>query len=275
MDPEVEALYGLPLDEFTRARDALARTLAKAGGAEAAAAVKALRKPSVVTWALNQLARRHPEELPALLDAGSRLRRAQTATLEGGDPDELRDATKAEAAAVHVLAARARALLAEAGRGGSSAHEDRLAATLRAAAVDTEAGDRLRRGVLTEELSPAGFGFGVAEEPFPADPPGPLATRPRRSPVPPSRDRQAPAREPRPRQQEPPSRERERREQLRTAEEDVRRLDRDAAAAEDRAREARAAAAAAEDRAREARAAAIEAAARAEALARAATTGDG
>src|SRR5207248_1059162 len=43
-------------------------------------------------------------------------------------------------------------------------HEERLAATLRAAAVDTEAGDRLRRGVLTEELSPAGFGFGVGDE---------------------------------------------------------------------------------------------------------------
>ena len=58
MDPEVEALYGLPLEEFTKARDALARARAKEGDKEGAAPIKALRKPSVVAWGLNQLARR-------------------------------------------------------------------------------------------------------------------------------------------------------------------------------------------------------------------------
>ena len=151
MDPEVEALYGLPLDEFTKARDALAKARTKEQGKEAGAAVKALRKPSVVAWALNQLARRRPEEIEALLEAGNRLRRAQTSALEGGDPDELREATRAEAGEVQVLAGQARTILADAGRGGAAAHEEHLAATLRAAAVDAEAGDRLRRGVLAEE----------------------------------------------------------------------------------------------------------------------------
>src|SRR5947208_1219971 len=160
-DPEVEGLYGLPLDEFTKARDALARARTKEQGKEAGAAVKALRKPGVVAWALNQLARRQPEDVEALLEAGARVRRAQTATLEGGDPDELREAAKAEAGEVQALAGQAASILADAGRGGSAAHEERLAATLRAAAVDLEAGDLLRRGVLTAELSPAGFGFGV------------------------------------------------------------------------------------------------------------------
>src|SRR5947209_6705573 len=123
-------------------------------GKEAGAAVKALRKPSVVAWALNQLARSHSDDVEAVLEAGARLRRAQTATLEGGDPDELREATKAEAAEVQALAGQAASLLADAGRGGSAAHEERLVATLRAAAVDAEGGDRLRRGVLAEELSP-------------------------------------------------------------------------------------------------------------------------
>jgi len=148
VDPEVEALYGLPLDEFTKARDTLARARTKEQGKESGAAVKALRKPSLVAWALNQLARRRPEEVEALLEAGARLRRAQTATLEGGDPGELREATKAEAGEVQVLAAQARSILTETGRGGSPAHEDRLASTLRAAAVDAEAGDLLRRGTL-------------------------------------------------------------------------------------------------------------------------------
>ena len=169
MDPEVEALYGLPLDEFTKARDALARARAKEQGKEAGAAVKALRKPSVIAWALNQLARKQPEEVAVLLEVGARLRRAQTATLEGGDPDELREATKAENREVGALASQAASILRSAGRGGSAAHEERLAATLRAAAVDPEAGDLLSRGVLSAELSPAGFGFGVGDEQLPTD----------------------------------------------------------------------------------------------------------
>jgi len=58
VDAEVEGLYGLPLEEFIKARDALARRRAREAGKEAGAAVKALRKPSVAAWALNQLARR-------------------------------------------------------------------------------------------------------------------------------------------------------------------------------------------------------------------------
>ena len=163
MDPEVEALYGLPLDEFTPARNALARARSKAGDKESAAAVKGLRKASVVAWALNQLARQRTEDVDALLEAGARLRRAQTAALEGGDPAELRDASRAENTEVQALAAQAASILRGAGRGGTAVHEERLAATLRAAAVDPVAGDLLRRGVLAEELNPAGFGFGVGE----------------------------------------------------------------------------------------------------------------
>ncbi|MBV8985192.1 MAG: hypothetical protein JO248_12225 [Acidimicrobiia bacterium] len=167
MDAEVEALYGLPLDEFTKARDTLAKARAKEQGKEAGAAVKALRKPSVTAWALNQLARRHPDDIDALVEAGARLRRAQTAALEGGDPDELREATKAEAGEVRALAGQARSILAETGRGDSAAQEERLATTLRAAAVNDLAADLLRRGVLTEELSAAGFGFGIGEGDLP------------------------------------------------------------------------------------------------------------
>jgi hypothetical protein len=226
VDPEVEALYGLPLDEFTKARDALARARTKEQGKEAGGAVKALRKPSLVAWALNQLARRRPEEVEALLQAGARVRRAQTATLEGGDPDELREATKAEAGDVHVLAAQGRSILAETGRGGSPAHEERLAATLRATAVDPEAGDLLRRGILTTELSPAGFGFGVGDLPD-----------------------EAAVRKAEERAERERRREQER--ELRAARETATRLEREAEHAEGRAREAREKAAAAAKRAEE------------------------
>jgi len=161
VDQAVEDLYGLPLEEFTKARDALAKSTTKEEGKEAGAAVKALKKPSVAAWALNQLARRHPDEVSSLLEAGARLRRAQTAALEGGDPEELRAAGRAEAGEVDALAGLARSILAEAGRPGSEAQQDRIVSTLRAAAVDPVGGEQLRRGVLTAELSPAGFGFGM------------------------------------------------------------------------------------------------------------------
>jgi len=164
VDQAVEELYGLPLEEFTKARDSLARATAKEQGKEAGAAVKALKKPSVAAWALNQLARRHPDGVGELLEAGARLRRAQTATLEGGDPEELREASRAEAGEVEALAGIARSVLTEAGRPASDAQYDRLVSTLRAAAVDPVSGELLRRGVLTAELSPAGFGFGTGTD---------------------------------------------------------------------------------------------------------------
>src|SRR5207248_6941353 len=158
VDAEVEALYGLPLDEFTRARDALAKERSRGGDKAAATEVKALRKPSLTAWALNHLSRRHPAEIDALLEAGERVRQAQTAALEG-DPSGLREASREQAALLQGLADRALALLAEAGRAASPAQQERLAATLRAAAVDPAHGNDLRRGTLTTELSPAGFGF--------------------------------------------------------------------------------------------------------------------
>ena len=256
MDPEVEALYGLPLDEFITARNALARARSKEGDKEGSAAVKALRKPSVVAWALNQLARRHPAEIDALLKAGARLRRAQTAALEGGDPDELREATKAEAGEVQALAGQARSLLADAGRGGSAAHEERLVATLRAAAVDAEGGDRLRRGVLAEELSPAGFGFGIGE----GDVDGPAlsdfrastADSPRSTHG--SRKESRSTHETREAERAERQRQRELESELRAARETAARLEREAERAEERAREARMAADAAAKRVEELRA---------------------
>jgi len=248
-DPEVDALYGLPLDEFIKARDALARGRSKEQGKEAGAAIKALRKPSVVAWALNQLARRHPDEVEALMETGARLRRAQTAALAGGDPEALRAATRAENHDVAALAGQAASILRVDGRGGSGAHEERLAATLRAAAVDPEAGDLLRRGVLTTELSPAGFGFGVgegAEEAFPTDFRASSADSPRSTHENRREERRGEREKAAERQ-----RQRELDAELRAARETAARLEREADKAEDRAREARKAADAAAARAEE------------------------
>jgi hypothetical protein len=66
-------LYGLPLDEFTAARDAEAKRLRAEGDAEAAKAVKALRKPSRAAWAINRAVRSEPEAVKELVGAGERL----------------------------------------------------------------------------------------------------------------------------------------------------------------------------------------------------------
>ena len=57
----MDDLFALPPAEFIAARDALAKRLKADGDATRAAEVKALRRPSVAAWAVNQVARRKPE----------------------------------------------------------------------------------------------------------------------------------------------------------------------------------------------------------------------
>ena len=47
---EADELYALPLEEFTAARDRLAKKLREDGDKAAADGVKALKKPSVPSW---------------------------------------------------------------------------------------------------------------------------------------------------------------------------------------------------------------------------------
>jgi hypothetical protein len=154
LEAELDDLYALPPQDFTRARNDLAQRLKQAGQADAAARVKQLRKPTVPLWAVNQLARLHPDEVRALLDAGDRLRAAQQAALRG-ESQELRTATAEERKLVRGLTRRGEELLQEAGH---SADPKGIAGTLRAAAVDRAGRESLEQGRLSEELEATGFG---------------------------------------------------------------------------------------------------------------------
>jgi hypothetical protein len=90
-----DELFGLAPEEFVAARDELARRLRRDGDPEAARRVKALRRPPLSAWAVNQLARGKEPSVDRLLAAGERLRAAQQAALAGGDAAELRSAAKA------------------------------------------------------------------------------------------------------------------------------------------------------------------------------------
>jgi hypothetical protein len=176
LDAEIDRLYGVPLDEFVADRDALTKQLTRAGERESAARVKALRKPTVGAWALNQALRRRRKERDALLATAERLRSAQEALLAGGDPGELREATREERALTSTLADSAEAIASEAGKSGP-ALRDRVRATLHAAALDPEARAELEVGRFTREREAVGLGaFGAAPTA-----PTPAPTRQKRS----------------------------------------------------------------------------------------------
>lgn len=149
LDRELDELYGLPLDRFTAARNDLASRLKKAHQAESAAAVQALRKPSVVVWTANRLARTRPELVAELVDAGGRLREVQQRSLAGDGAGAVTEAAARERHAIDALIADAAA---------TASTRDRLSQTLHAAAVDPEAAALLVQGRLTDELDAVGFG---------------------------------------------------------------------------------------------------------------------
>lgn len=148
---DAEALYGLPLEEFTRQRDALARVLREAGEREQAAAVVALRKPTLVAWAVNQLARAHAREVDLLLDASHRLIEAQT----GASPSESASvAATRQRDALAALVRRGRELL---GPRATATTIARVADTLRAASLTPDGRERLARGTLDREIASTGW----------------------------------------------------------------------------------------------------------------------
>jgi hypothetical protein len=163
LNAEIDRLYGLPLDEFVPQRDAAAKRLRADGERDAAAAVKALRKPTSGAWALNQAVRRRGAETQALLGAGERLRAAHAGLLAGGDRNELRAAMDEQRRLAGVLSDCAEAIASETGKSGPALRE-RVRSTLHAAAIDHEVREQLENGRLVREQEAVGMGgpFGDA-----------------------------------------------------------------------------------------------------------------
>lgn len=130
--------------------------------------MKKLAKPSIPVWTANQLARREPGEVRALLRSAEELRKAQQRALSGKGAAELRDRLAEQRRAVRALARLGRDILAGEGRSVSDAIVERIATTLDAAALDEGARFQLRAGRLTEELAPAGFDAVAGMSPAPA-----------------------------------------------------------------------------------------------------------
>jgi hypothetical protein len=147
IDAATTDLYRLPRNEFTSARDELARRLRREDKRRQADEVKALRKPTAAAWLVNQLSHEATAELEKLLAAGKRMRRARTAT-------EMRKAAVAEREAIAKLLARAERIA-----GGQSAPtSERVRETLHAAAGDVRIGELVALGRLDRERQLVGFG---------------------------------------------------------------------------------------------------------------------
>ncbi|MFN2557022.1 MAG: hypothetical protein ABR592_09145 [Nitriliruptorales bacterium] len=157
MDDQLRSLYAAPLEEFVAERDALARTLRERGEREAAAAVKALRKPTVTAWALNQLSRRQPRKLGRLLEAADRLGQAQSEAISGAaSPGKLREAITEYREALEDVSREASDILEGAGT-SPPARMPEVLASLQAATVDEEARRQLREGTLTRPFASTGL----------------------------------------------------------------------------------------------------------------------
>ena len=144
-------LYGVDLADFVRERNALAARLKAAGDTEAAAAVRAMRKPPRSVAALNALARSEPAQVDQVLAAA----RAVADALGAGG-DQLRAAQSAYAQAVTVT------VDAAADRAGITGEAlERVRSTLLASGAepDSDVATRLRSGTLAEDTAAPGFSF--------------------------------------------------------------------------------------------------------------------
>ena len=155
LERELDALYQLPLDRFTAARNELAKRLRADGQAEAARQVKALRKPTAAVWLVNRLARENELDVQRLLKAGESMTKTQAKVARGQSPEGFLEARREEQRALERLARAGRELADREDLGRSAI--DQATQTLRAAALTEEGRKLLKRGRLTEELQPPGF----------------------------------------------------------------------------------------------------------------------
>jgi len=157
IDSHVDDLYKLPLDEFTKARNALVKTLS----GNDKKAVASLVKPSVAMWVVNQLYWQDASSYTALVDASEKLRAAHRTALSGRatdtrKPDEMHKTTLEKAFA------KATAIAQKKGVALTDTVRDTVRRTLAALPTDETPGRMIR------EPAPVGFSLLTGIKPPPA-----------------------------------------------------------------------------------------------------------
>ena len=155
---EIDRLYALPLEEFTAERDDLAKRLRKEGDRDSAAAVKALKKPSVAAWAVNQVRRDRPDEVRQLIDVTEELHRVYAGLSAAGARERLAEAADMQRDLIRSLVRCAKQLLEAGGHSANEQTLDKVADTLRAAGLDDGVREQVGRGRVVKEHRAAGLG---------------------------------------------------------------------------------------------------------------------
>ena len=152
-DDPIDALFRLPLTEFIGARKELAARLKKNGYADEAQRVKALTKPSISAWTVNQLYWNHRDEFDELISTGQRFRKAQAS----GKMVNMREALDARREALAQLSNLATEILGDAGHNPSLDVLRRITTTLEALSSLASFSDETTPGRLTQDVDPPGF----------------------------------------------------------------------------------------------------------------------
>ncbi|MBA3434476.1 MAG: hypothetical protein H0U08_10330 [Actinobacteria bacterium] len=153
LPPEAAKLLASAPDDFVAARKRLAQELRDADRSDEAAAVAALRKPTVVVLAVNRAAHDRPKAARGAVEAALRVK----ATQVGGQPEAFKEALGELEEALDLLAQVAIAHVGPRGKDPSDAMRRRVRDLLRSSVANDDARKALARGALTEELGAAGF----------------------------------------------------------------------------------------------------------------------
>ena len=143
IDAEIDRLYQLPLDEFTPARNALAKQLERA-------TIRDLEKPNIAAWAINQLYWKERSAYTHLIHAAEQLR-AEHRKLLSGKPSAIREAEQAHRDAIRTATAKIKDLLKASSHAASDGTLAAVQETLESLPSDDPPGR------LTRPLKPLGF----------------------------------------------------------------------------------------------------------------------
>jgi hypothetical protein len=155
IDERIDRLYAESLSEFVPARNKLAAEL-KRTDPDASARVKALPRPTITAWAINQVYWHARPAYERLIEAGDELRRLQQQVLFGRGADT-REATEERNQAMRQVTDRAAAFLAESGHQASDTVRQRLSVTADAIAAFGSHPAGFTHGRLERELDAPGF----------------------------------------------------------------------------------------------------------------------
>jgi hypothetical protein len=162
----LDELYSAPFGSFVALRRELAARLRAGGDALAARQVVNAIKPTRSAWALNQVARRHPELVAAIVSSRASAARAQ----KSGDSSEIRESARRYRDAVGAAVRAVGSMVAADGASFTAAQARRVGETLQAIAMDETEGNALTAGRLTRDV--------LVTDPFAGIEAGPSTRRP-------------------------------------------------------------------------------------------------